>query len=136
MKLVVGEPGSGEARTRAGHLLRGGEELCTVDLALAETLNAIWKHVRIHHDLTPGDARSAVKDLVLLCGSLKVLSTSDLSQDAVELALEENLSAYDSLYIAGAKTIGATLWTADGKLYEVARRIVPSGLLVVRPRKA
>ncbi len=133
MKLVVGEPGSDAARARAGDLLRAGEELCTVDLALAESLNAIWKHVRIHGDLTPDDGGSAIKDLILLCRKLTVLSTPDLSQEAFELALGENLSAYDSLHIAGAKAIGATLWTADGKLYEVARRIVPAELLAVRP---
>ncbi len=126
------EPGSREAREGSKDLLKAGQGLCMVDLALAEGLNAIWKHVKIHGDLSPDDGRSAIKDLNLLCGKLEVLSTHELSKEAFEIALREGLSVYDSLYIAAARKTGATLWTADGKLHKAARGIVPAELLASR----
>ncbi|MEM2687630.1 MAG: hypothetical protein QW796_04705 [Thermoproteota archaeon] len=47
VKLVVNEPGSSEVRKRIEALLEGGFNLYTVDLALPEALNALWKHAEL-----------------------------------------------------------------------------------------
>jgi len=51
VKLVTDEPGSREARKTIKRYLKDGYSLYTVDIALAESLNAIWKHARIQRDL-------------------------------------------------------------------------------------
>jgi len=51
VKLFVEEPGSNLAENCLDELLRSGEEVVTLDIALAECLNAPWKHARIAKDL-------------------------------------------------------------------------------------
>ncbi|MEH1882786.1 type II toxin-antitoxin system VapC family toxin [Nostoc sp.] len=47
---------------------------------------------------------------------LRVVSTADLMADAVAIALNYGISAYDGSYVALSQQIGATLLTLDGKL--------------------
>jgi len=129
VKLVLAEPGSKEAGIKVRSLLRGGFSPYTVDLALAEGLNALWKHVRLHGDLEAGDARSAVKDLALIYDGLKVLTARELSEEAMDIALNREITAYDSLYIAAARRLKATLYTADRKLYQASKGVAVAELL-------
>ena len=129
IKLVVEEPGSTEARTYLKTLLKGGYALYTVDLALAECLNAVWKHAQTHKDLEVEDAKSAVQDLVRIYDSLQVVSARDLSGDAADISLDQNVTVYDSLYIAAAKKLRIPLYTADQKLHDISKEIVTSKLL-------
>ena len=112
--------------------LREGFSPYTVDLALAESLNALWKHVRLHGDLEAGDARSAVKDLTVIYDGLKVLTARELSEEAMDLALNQKITVYDSLYIAAARRLKATLYTADRKLYDASKRVAAAELLEPR----
>jgi len=89
-----------------------------VDIALAETLNAIWKHVKMHKDLTTEDANSTIQDLIKVYDKLNILTTRELSEEAFEIALTQNMTIYDSLYIAATKKLKATLYTP-----EASRRI-------------
>jgi len=132
VKLVTAETGSEEARTSVTDFLRRGYSLYSVDLALAESLNAFWKHVQIHGDLKTEDARSAVQDLTKVWDGLNVLSTRELSEEAVDIALTQDVTIYDSLYMAAAKKLDATLYTADGRLYDAAKKITSSKLLELR----
>ncbi len=132
MKLVLAEPGSKEARASVTGFLREGFNPCTVDLALAESLNALWKHVRLHRDLEAGDARSAVKDLTVIYDGLKVLTARELSEEAMDLALNQNVTVYDSLFIAATRRLKATLYTADRKLYDASKKVVAAELLESR----
>jgi predicted nucleic acid-binding protein len=45
------------------------------------------------------------------------------------IAMAQNIAVYDSLYVAAAKRLGGTLFTADQKLCTAASRIVESKLL-------
>ena len=47
---------------------------------------------------------------------LRVVSTADLMADAVAIALNYGISAYDGSYVALSQQVGATLLTLDGKL--------------------
>lgn len=129
MKLVTAETGSKEARTSITDFLRKGYSLYSVDHALAESLNAIWKHVQIHGDLKTEDARSVVQDLTKVWDSLNVLSTRELSEEAVDMALTQDVTIYDSLYMAAARKLDARLYTADGRLHDAAKKITASKLL-------
>ncbi|MEH2467565.1 type II toxin-antitoxin system VapC family toxin [Nostoc sp.] len=47
---------------------------------------------------------------------LHVVSTADLIADAVAIALNYGISAYDGFYVALSQQVGATLLNLDGKL--------------------
>lgn len=129
MKLVTTESGSKEARTSITNFLRKGFSLYTVDIALAESLSAIWKHVKLHRDLKPEDALSAVQDLTKIYDKLNILTVRELSEETVEIALTHNVTIYDSVYIAATRKIRATLYTADQKLHNSSKRVTVSKLL-------
>jgi len=129
VKLVLAEPGSKEARKSIEKFLRKGYSLYTVDIALAEGLNAIWKHVKIHKDLKTEEAKSAVQDLTKIHDKLNILKTHELSEETAEIALTQNITIYDSLYITATRKLKATLYTADRKLHNTAKKITASKLL-------
>ena len=129
IKLIVNEPNSEKARRRIREAIEENFSLYTIDIALAESLNALWKHVKLHRDLQKREAESAAKDLKELYDSLNVITTRELLDESVETALTWDITVYDSLYVAAAKKLRATLYTADQKLYNVSKKIVSSELL-------
>lgn len=129
MKLVATEPGSDEARTYIKGSLEKGYTLYTVNMALAEGLNAIWKHVKIHKDLNLEDANSTIQDLTNVYSKLKILTIRELCEQASKIAFTYNITIYDALYVAAAEKIKATLYTADQKFHNEAKKIISSELL-------
>lgn len=126
VKLVVTEPGSEQARTTVTRFLERGCSLYTVDLALAESLNALWKHAKMHEDLETEDAKSAAQDLNEIYDKLNVLTTLELSEQALDIALTKNITVYDSLFISAARKLKASLYTADQKLHNISENIATS----------
>ncbi|MCL7387040.1 MAG: type II toxin-antitoxin system VapC family toxin [Thaumarchaeota archaeon] len=122
VKLFVEEPGSELAENYLDELLRSGEEATTVDIALAECLNALWKHAKIVKDLEEKDLREAVSDLLSFWSHLEIISTRDLASEATRLSLEDEVPIYDALYIAAAIKRRTGLATFDEKLRSVARK--------------
>jgi len=123
------EPGSREARKTVKSFLKDGYSLYTADIALAESLNAIWKHIRIHKDLEEDEMESAIQDLTRIYDSMNILTTRELSKEAAQISLAKDITIYDSLYIAAASKLKATLYTADQKLYKASNELVTSKLL-------
>ena len=129
VKLVTSEAGSDEARKTVTASLRDGCTPHTVDAALAEALNALWKHAKIHGDLDAEEALLASQDLLKIWSRLNVIPTSELSKESLDTAVTLNISVYDSLLVAAARKVRARLYTADKRLFEVSRKIVESELL-------
>ena len=121
-KLVLGEEGSEEARRLTRLWANRGEVLATIDIALPEALNAIWKHCLKVGDLSREEAVSSVDDLLNLWSKLRVYSSREVAEHAFKLALEEGITVYDALYIQLAKSTRAGLATFDEKLNKVAAR--------------
>jgi len=91
-------------------------------LALSEVTNALWKYV-VKGFLTRDQAEKAIS----LLSSIDVLYVKEdwkLIKDALFIILNENIPAYDALYIALAKKLNAELVTADEKLYQYAKKII------------
>jgi predicted nucleic acid-binding protein len=86
VKLVVTEPDSKEAQMAVQDCLQRRLSLHTMDTALAESLNAIWKHTNVHADLSPHDAEAAVRDLTRIHDTLAVLATSELAEETTAIA--------------------------------------------------
>jgi predicted nucleic acid-binding protein len=109
--------------------LKKGYRLHTLDIALAESLNAVWKHARIVEDLKSEEAKKAAHDLIRICDKLDTLPTREFAEEATSIALTQNVTIHDALYVAAAQKINATLFTADQKLHDTAGRITNSKLL-------
>jgi predicted nucleic acid-binding protein len=133
VKLILNEAGSEEAAVTVANALKKGYALHTVDLALAECLNVIWKHISIIKDLKAEEANGAVEDLTKLYDGLKVIVGREIAAEAMHVVLAQNISAYDALYIAAAQKINGTLYTADQKLYALASRSGNTKLLKSEP---
>ena len=129
MKLVATEPGSDEARTYIKEALEKGYTLYTVNMALAEGLNAIWKHVKIHKDLNLEDANSTIQDLTNVYSKLKILTIRELCEQTSKIAFTYNITIHDALYVAAAEKVEATLYTADQKFHNEAKKVISSELL-------
>jgi predicted nucleic acid-binding protein len=87
-----------------------------VDIALAECLNVIWKHTNLLKDLSPKEASLAIEDLTKLYDDLAIIPTRELKDEAMQIAISQNITVYDALFIAASQKINATLYTADKKL--------------------
>ncbi|MCE4611687.1 MAG: type II toxin-antitoxin system VapC family toxin [Desulfurococcales archaeon] len=122
VKLVLEEEGSESARALAKSWAIKGEVLGVPDLALPEALNAIWKHTSKIKDIGVEEALNSVKDLLRLWATMKVYSSKDLALEAFKLALKEDITVYDALYIHLARSTGSGLATFDEKLSNVAEK--------------
>jgi predicted nucleic acid-binding protein len=69
----------------------------------------LWKHVKIHKDLKAEDEKSELEDLIAICDRLRVLAARELSEEAMDIALKEEINVYDALYIAAAMGSGGML---------------------------
>jgi predicted nucleic acid-binding protein len=90
------------------------------DLVYGEVANALLRYVRAGR-LTGADADEAMR--LILEVPLRVVSLRSLALDALMLAREIGLSAYDATYVLLAEATGATLVTADRRLAAAVDRV-------------
>lgn len=109
--------------------MKKGYTLHTVDLALVEGLNVVWKHANVLKDLKAEEAGAAAEDLTKVYDGLNIVTAREIAQEAEQLALAQNITVYDALYIAAAQKLNGTLYTADQKLCTTANKITNSKLL-------
>ena len=93
----------------------------TLDLAMAEVGNVAWKQVIFF-----GESRDRASDTLQDCQDFietacTVIKASDLSMKAFQIAVEDKVSYYDSLFLAAAEREGIPLMTLDQKLHEKAK---------------
>jgi predicted nucleic acid-binding protein len=100
-----------------------------VDIALAEGLNVIWKHANLLKDIDSKETNVAVEDLTKLYDGLAITSTREIKEQTMQIAITQNITIYDALYIATAQKLNATLYTADQKLYSTANKTTKAKLL-------
>jgi predicted nucleic acid-binding protein len=123
IKLFLVEPLAGRADLLFASLtVTPPARLYVPDLFYVECTNILWKYVR-RFGYSPKAARQDVADLVRL--SLQVASTADLAEDALALALDHGITAYDAAYVSLAQKLSLPLVTADEAL---VRRLDGTGL--------
>jgi len=93
----------------------------TLDLAMAEVGNVAWKQVVFF-----GESRDRASDALQDCQDFMatactIIKASDLSMKAFQIAVEDRISYYDSLFLAAAEREGIPLITLDQKLHEKAK---------------
>src|SRR5512133_271003 len=103
IKLFINEEGSDTAHTIFEKLTADPPaELFVPDLFYIECTNILLKYIR-RYGRSLEDSKADVKDLNLL--SLVSTSTADLMADALILANEKKLTAYDACYAVLAKRL-------------------------------
>ena len=96
----------------------------TLDLALYECLNAVWKE---HALLGRLDRETALELADIIAGVFRVVETVTIKgseKEVLGLAAKEKLSAYDASYLYTAAKRGLTLVTDDEELREKASKYV------------
>ena len=88
-------------------------EIHIPDLFYTECANILLKYTR-RFDRPLEDSLADIRDLNSL--DLKVTSTNELIEDALTLAEEKNLTAYDACYAVLAQKLDLPLVTADAPM--------------------
>ena len=100
------------------------EKPYTLELAVKEVANAIWRRVMLLRDISVGKAFIILNDLLELKKYLLVVEpqTPYLSQ-ALKIAIENKITVYDALFIAQALAKQAVLITSDEKQCKLAENL-------------
>jgi len=90
-------------------------------LVLKETLNAILIAAR-RGIISNEQAEKCVKALMeLLKSNIKIVEQEDVLEEAFQIAMRNNLTIYDAVYIALSRKLKTTLITRDRRQAESAR---------------
>jgi len=119
-KVVLQEPGWEEVPMEP--------HVATLDYALVEGMNAIWKAVR-RGELTAEQGKVKVAVLKTLGRSITLFEALNFFERGLEIALKENVTIYDALYIALAEALKTELLTADERQYYAAKNYVEARLI-------
>jgi len=93
-----------------------------LDLALYESLNAIWKE---HKLLKKVDKETALLFVEVMSDIFRTIPTEtirEIEKEVFELALKEDVTMYDAAYLYTAIKNGLILVSDDEKLREAASR--------------
>lgn len=95
----------------------------TLDLALYEVGNAVWKQVYLHKNLTTDEGRTALDALAGVVERIRKTPVEDPLR-VLELAVAEGITYYDAAYLHAALKDDKTLVTDDENLHTVAKKYV------------
>ena len=100
------------------------EKPYTIELAVKEVANSIWKRVKLLKDIDENKALTILGDLLKLTRTALRIEPQDIYLgQALEIALKNDATIYDSLFIAQALTKKAILVTSDKKQAQIASRL-------------
>jgi len=96
----------------------------TLDLALYESLNAVWKEYRLLKRIDEDTALKLAEIISDLFKVIKTLSIKGSEREILSLASREGTTVYDASYLYTALKNNLILVTDDRKLKEKASRHV------------
>lgn len=102
------------------------EGVITTDLAIKELANALWRKV-LRGEMSCKTAMRIVRDIVEF-KPFPIETQERYLLDAFEIAVKNNITVYDALFMAIAKEKDLELVTCDDKQAEIAEKL---GLKVV-----
>ena len=101
------------------------EFLITVDLAMYEIVNAIWKHQFLLKDLNDGPAYVSILYDLVESGRIRVVRPgAELMRKGYSLAAKNKRSVYDMIFVALALELASELATFDKRQAELLGREV------------
>ncbi|MEA5531604.1 type II toxin-antitoxin system VapC family toxin [Dolichospermum sp. UHCC 0684] len=113
IKYFIADPLTPKVIELFAHLAYSQTKIFVPDLFYIECTNVFLKYVRANM-YTAAEVQADLTTLKNL--QLQVVSTANLMDDAVNIALNYNISAYDACYVALSQQNNATLLTLDKKL--------------------
>lgn len=114
IKLFIDEPSSDQADALFSLLEADPPgQLYVPDLFFIECTNVLWKHIK-RFGYPEEKAREDLAALKSL--SLHSIATTDLMEDALDIAVSHDITAYDGCYVALAKQLNIPVVSADEKL--------------------
>ena len=114
VKIFVPESLSAEAQEIfVRFATENGAELIVPDFFFIECANVFWKWVQ-RSDYPPQDAQEHLRDLTGL--GLSAIPVQVLADEALNIALQHKVTAYDACYVAAAAKLRLPLITADERL--------------------
>ncbi len=122
VKLIIDEPHSDFARKKVDTEAKEDEPIYAPDVALAETINVIWKYSALK-GREAVEPYKALADLLLVWDRITIVNTEELASIALKLSIEHRMVIYDALYAALSKLYRAPLFTFDKKLENKANEI-------------
>ncbi len=96
----------------------------TLDLALYESLNALWKEYRLLERIDEETALRFVDIISDVFSVIDVLSVRGLEREVFELAARDGFTVYDASYLYVAMKNGYMLVTDDKELRNKASKYV------------
>ena len=131
IKLFVEEEFSEQAHALFSHLAaEPPAELYVPDLFYMECTNILLKYMR-RFGRSLDDSQADLADLNRL--ALKSTPTADLMEEALSLASEKNLTAYDACYAVLAGQLDIPMITADKSLALAIESAIFIGDIVITP---
>jgi predicted nucleic acid-binding protein len=98
-----------------------GENCISLELAVKETGNSLWKRAR-RGEITGKQAGQAFSEFVA-ARPFTVADQAELYAPAFEIATALGLALYDALFLALAKEKGLSLVTSDSSQAEAAKKL-------------
>lgn len=95
----------------------------TLDLAVYEAGNAVWRQVHLRKTLTREEGEKALTVLTETINNMKTAAIHDTTA-VLNIAIEEGITFYDASYLHAAVKNNLTLVTDDERLGSAARRYV------------
>ncbi len=97
------------------------KRLITLDISMAEVGNVAWKRVT-HFQEDKAITLTALREcLGFISEACVVIRAGNLAEEAYDIAVEDGIAFYDSLFLAAAEKEHAPLLTLDRKLYAKAK---------------
>jgi len=109
---------------RIAFYVRGMKPIYSVDHAVKEVGNALWKH-SMRKIIDSDTAIKLFQAFLRLIETGVIILEPELKfiQQALEIALREGITLYDALYISQAQRLGALMITCDKKQAGIATRL-------------
>ncbi len=100
-----------------------GEPLLTLDFAVYEVANSIWKHEFLLKDIENGAEYLSILQGFIETGTIQLLHASrETLVEAYSIAAVNKRSIYDTAFVALALELGLELWTFDKRQADVVRK--------------
>ncbi|NEP09460.1 MAG: type II toxin-antitoxin system VapC family toxin [Symploca sp. SIO2C1] len=113
VKRFIADPLTIKVNQLLAHLNVSSTQIYIPDLFYIEVANIFWKYVRAGM-YTREEVQADLATLKSL--SLQVVSTAELMEEAVNIAIAYGISAYDASYVVLSQRVSSPLLTLDRKL--------------------